>query len=341
MKIAIVGTGLIGKERIEAVQNISKLTNNLVNISSVFDINTESLENAKAKYNVPIVHNFNDLGGDNPDWIFVVTPNDVVYDVAKKAFDMGANVLVEKPFGRNLEECDKIISLKPEHLKLHVGFNYRFFAGIEQAIKDAKSGKFGKLISVNMILGHGNAPGMEKSWKLDPKRCGNVTTDLAVHLFDIMLQLSNSPITVEYCRSWKGFWNTGIEEEAHFISHNDDGTIFNSQVSLNRWRSTFKLEINGTEGYGIVDHRGRSYGPQSYRIGKRWGWLSDKNIKQADTENWIIQDNDCLDSFTKETISHLGLQIAGYENLLPPCSHINARDIMQLLNQLELKRIMI
>lgn len=337
MKIAIIGVGLIGKERIEAIQNILKYTDK-ISICAVYDVNKDALQKVKEKYNVPIINNLNELKQINPDWVFISTPNDVIYDIIKFSFEIGANVLVEKPFGRNLEECEKIIALKPNHLKLHVGFNYRFFAGIEQAINDTLSGKFGKIISVNMILGHGNSPGMENSWKLDPKRCGNVTTDLAVHLFDIMTQLTLNKVDIDFCRSWKGFWNTGIEEESHFVCHDSSGTIFNAQVSLNRWRSTFRLEINGTEGYGVVENRGRSYGPQSYKVGKRWAWISGK--KQSETEEYIIKDNDCLDSFFKEIISLLNLDICNLE-LRRSCNHDNAYVIMKLLDELEQKRIML
>ena len=43
----------------------------------------------------------------------------------------------------------------------------------------------------------------------------------------------------------------------------------------------------GTEGYGIIEGRGRSYGPQKYIKGERWGWTkSQVNVNQ---KNCIIQ----------------------------------------------------
>lgn len=325
MKIVIIGAGLIGRERIEAVQHISKSHD--VSIAAIFDTSPELLAKANQKYNVPTVSSLNDALALDPDWVFIATPNDVVAEIARQAFQVGANVLVEKPFGRTLAECDNMIELKPINLKLNVGFNYRFFAGIEAALRDAKAGKFGKLISVNTVLAHGNSPGMEKSWKLDPVRCGNVVTDLGVHTFDLALQLATGSIDIQFAKAWRGFWNTGIDEESHMILVDDAGTIFNTQVSLNRWRSTFKLEINGTEGYGVVDARGRSYGPQSYRTGVRWGWQSGKN--QADTETIVIDKNDCSDSFIKETAAVLGFSAD------KACSHEGARDIMMLLQRYE------
>jgi predicted dehydrogenase len=333
LKIAIIGVcGLIGKERLKAVQAISKIDKS-IEICSIYDIDQESLFKIN---NIPIASNLDAVMETKPDWVFIVTPNDIVKQVAKKAFAVKANVLVEKPFGRSLKECNEIIALKPDECKLNVGFNYRFFAGIEQALNDAKNGRFGKLISVNMILAHGNSPGMEKSWRLDPIRCGDVVTDLGVHLFDLTLKLANGKPTINHANLWSGFWNTGIVEEAHWIATDESGTIFNSQVSLNRWRSTFKLEINGTEGYGVVENRGRSYGPQSYRIGKRWGWLS--GCTQSESEELIIDNNDCSDSFIKETASVL--QILGkYNSLSTACTYQEARNIMSLYDDYESKYI--
>ncbi len=331
MKIAIIGAGLIGCERIQAIQALSK-ENDQINISSVFDTDSEILLKVKNKYDVNIAASISDVMTLKPDWVFISTPNHVVKDIAKQAFDIGANVLLEKPFGRSLHECDEIIKLKPPQCKLNVGFNYRFFAGIESALQDAKLGKFGKLISVNLILGHGNSPGMETSWKLDPIKCGDVCTDLGGHLIDLINQLSSGDVNIDYAKSWQGYWNTGIAEEVHWVATDNSGTIFNAQVSLNRWRSTFKLEINGTEGYGIVDGRGRSYGPQSYKIGKRWAWLDGKN--QSETEQFIIDKDDCSNSFIKETASVLGLSkiIKKYNSPLLACSYEEARNTMNLLD---------
>jgi predicted dehydrogenase len=325
MKICIMGAGLIGSERIEAVKHIIDTIDDTVSLI-VYDPNIETLSKAENKYHVPVTSNVEDALQSNPDWIIISTPNHIVKQAAQQAFNVGAHVLLEKPFGRTLEECDEIIALKPPGCKLHVGFNYRFFAGISAALNDAQSGKFGRLISVNMILGHGNSPGMETSWKMDPARCGGCNTDLGGHLIDLVLQLACGKVSVDYAKSWAGYWNTGIDEEAHMMMSDETGTIFNAQTSMNRWRSTFRLEINGTEGYGIVDGRGRSYGPQSYRRGVRWGWLNGKN--QADTEELVIDANDCKDSFIKETMAALGCS-----SNIKPCDHIDGRRVMELLEQ--------
>jgi predicted dehydrogenase len=97
---------------------------------------------------------------------------------------------------------------------------------------------------------------------------------------------------------------------------------FNLQMSVVRWRSTFRMEIHGTEGYGIVTGRGRSYGRQVYLRGKRWGWQ--KSASQADSEE-VVVDSDANDSFRDELAAILGTSLHP-----PPCSAATAVKVMQL-----------
>jgi len=273
-----------------------------------------------------------------PDWIVVCTPHDVAPAVAIRALESGANVLIEKPLGRTLAECDSIVAKISPKTKLNVGFNYRFYPGIEAAILDAKAGRFGRLISVNVVLGHGNSPGMVRSWKLDPVRCGGgCLIDPGVHALDLVLLLATGELSVNAACSWAGFWKTGIEEEAHLLLTDSQQVIFNIQLSLNRWRSVFRLEINGTDGYGWVEGRGRSYGPQSYRVGRRWGWQS--HGSQAESELVVVNRDPGNDSFFRETAMVLGLpqgpSAAENGQCLAPCYCAEARRSMQLLDQLK------
>ena len=327
MKVLIVGAGLIGCERIAAIKKIRK-THPDICLLGAYELSPERRDAVSSKYQISMFSDLNVALHYRPDWVFICTPHDVVIPILKSSFDIGANVLIEKPLGRSLKECQEIIDIKPASCQLYAGFNYRFFAGVEALLQDCKKNKFGKLISVNLTLAHGNAPGMEKSWKLDPVKCGGgCLIDPGVHLLDLINQLATGTVYVDSVKSWSGFWNTGIEEEAHLLLHDSNGTIFNTQISLNRWKSTFILEVNGTEGYGMVEGRGRSYGAQSYRTGVRWGWLSAKS--QAESETIVINNDNCEDSFFKETLAVLGL----VEHYPLPNSHIEALSVMELLDK--------
>ena len=335
MRVAVIGAGLIGKERIKSIKYIHDNINTNVELCSIYEPNEAAISKLEEADRKLVCSNVAEALAQKPDWVFVCTPHDVVIPIIKNAFENGANVLVEKPLGRSLQECEAILENKPANRNLYVGFNYRFFDGVEAALLDCKNGKFGKLISVNMILGHGNSPGMEKSWKLNLEKCGGgCLIDPGVHLLDLLLQISNGELKIEGAKSWSGFWNTGIEEETHFIFSDTNKTIFNVQISLNRWKSTFRIEINGSEGYGIVEGRGKSYGGQSYRTGKRWGWQA--GCSQAASEEIVIKDSDVEQSFTKEILSIFGIQENIPTTLKSPsytCSDVEASNVMKLLEK--------
>ncbi len=318
MNIVIVGAGLIGKERIKAIEIIRKESGLNIEIIGVvdplFDGKTEEVF-FDIKYNV-----YNNLQilfdkvSTKVDWVFICTPHFETANAAIIALDNGAHILVEKPLGRNVDEFDKIIKHKKDSQIINVGFNYRFFTGVSLLLEDALKGDFGQIISVNMILAHGNSPGMEKSWKLDPILCGGgCLIDPGIHLIDLAMILSKGSLKSESFLYWDGFWKTGIEEEVHLLASDKNRTIYNFYISLNKWRSTFRIEINGTNGYGVVEGRGRSYGNQKYTKGKRWAWRNDKS--QAESEIVILDSYNADDSFVRETRNVLS-QECGNKNSL-------------------------
>lgn len=342
MKILIIGAGLIGQERLLALQKIA-LDYSLTFDINVVDTNEDLLAEVKEKFNVQVNNNINDELVKNPDWVFISTPHSVAPDIIIDSFDYTKNVLVEKPLGRNLDECHRILEEKPDNVNLYVGLNYRFYSGINLLLNHVQKNLFGELISVNMILGHGNSPGMENSWKLDPVMCGGgCLIDPGVHLLDIALTISNSELKVKGANFWKGFWKTGIEEEAHIILGDNNNVTFNIQTSLNRWRSNFRLEVNGTEGYGIVSGRGRSYGDQVYKTGKRWGWQSGNS--QAESEINHLENYTGIDSFYEEIISLFSLTSKKIsDSKISNADHLSGKKVMILLekcrNELQLKEI--
>jgi predicted dehydrogenase len=234
---------------------------------------------------------------------------------------------MEKPMGRNLLEAEKLVAADAHGPgRLHVGMNYRFFAGIRQCMGDIYTGRFGQLVSCRMSLGHGGAPGDEKTWKLDPLRAGGgCLIDPGIHLLDLALLLANDA-SVDSADGWSGFWRTGIEEECRVMLSSSAVPLISLDVSVVRWRSQFAFEISGTEGYGIVTGRGRSYGPQVYRRGERWGWKAGSSQAESEVE---VSRTDGSESFRDE----LRALLADDCDQPTPCDAAQARRAMALLEE--------
>lgn len=321
MKVAVLGYGLIGRERVRATVRLRD-TDGIVTRFAVHDpyatAERPKVEAAGGMWcdTLEAVRTF------APDWVVIATPHDTAEQLCREVLAWGARILLEKPFGRSLAEAERLAAIAGDSGRIHVGFNYRFFPGVRAAIADARAGLFGPLISVSMTVGHGGSPGMERGWKLDPVRAGGgVLLDPGVHMLDLCLCLAPD-IALTHAASWKGFWNTGITEEAHLVLRSGQ-TIFNLEFSVVRWRSTFTIELHGTEGYGIVTGRGRSYGPMKYVRGRRWGWQHAAN--QAASEE-VVNVSDCDDSFYDEMRS-LFSAAGGWPH---PCSTAEALEVMRL-----------
>lgn len=296
MKVMVFGCGLIGQERVRALVRLRD-KDRLVSEFAVCDpfapgkrqwVESEgghwfdSVESARAFA---------------PDWAVIATPHDTAVELCAIALAWGSRVLIEKPFGRSLAEAERLASLAADPQRIAVGFNYRFFPGIAAAFADARAGRFGELISINMTIGHGGAPGMEKSWKLDPIRAGGgVILDPGIHLLDLCHCLAPGA-TLHHLATWEGFWKTGLADEEAHVMFSAGRTVINLQFSIVRWRSTFGIELHGTEGYGLISGRGRSYGPMKYVRGSRWGWKNAANQKASEE---TVSVSDCEDSFCDE-----------------------------------------
>jgi len=324
IKICQIGAGLIGRERIAAIMNLMKAGRNL-ELSAVCDPYLKEPPEILQKNGLRLVNSIEEIFSIRPDWIFISTPHDTAAELVKTALAGGHNVLVEKPLGRNFSEAAGIVSAQVRADQLFVGCNYRFYEGINAALSDMRRNLFGNIISVNMTLGHGGNPKDRTSWKLDSEKAGGgVLIDPGIHLLDLCQCMFAAEIQVENALSWRGFWNTGIEEEAHVLMKSGR-SIINLQLSIVKWRSTFRIEINGDEGYGLVEGRGRSYGRQRYVRGKKWGWMSGR--QQKDTEE-VIAETEGENVFQQEISA---LLFGDVKNSIGPCNGGEALASMKLL----------
>jgi predicted dehydrogenase len=316
MNIIVVGVGAIGRERIRALELLGE------KIIAICD--PKSALTDYPYYN-SLKQATNTLPLEEIDWVFICTPHHETPAIVEYALSCGLNILVEKPFGRTIEEYDMLMKYHSDE-KINVGFNYRFYSGVWQLLIDIKERLFGNLISVNMILGLGDAPGTEKTWRLSPVQAGGgAYLDPGCHLIDLAMLISDNSLRYRMGDTLSAYWHTGFEEEWHCLAYDQTGAIYNIQSSKVRWRNNFRIEVNGTDGYGIVEGRGRNYGPQTYRRGKRWGWQS--GLTQKDSEE-LVMSYDAEGSFLEETRAVLSQS----DSVIKPATHEDMKRVLEFLS---------
>jgi predicted dehydrogenase len=276
VRIAVVGYGLIGRKRAEAVCAIPG-----ARLAAIVDPRLD------ASPPLDEVRQYSDLSAlpsVDYDAAIIAVPHDLAGELARAVLDTGKPVLIEKPLGitghdaRVLE--DQAASVERPSF---VGYNYRFLPAIRGLNKAIADGQLGELRNIELLVGHGGHPGSAEGWKLDPARAGGgVLLDPGVHLLDLLLRIAPE-IECTDVQATRGFWPTGIEEDvvATFRSGNLLATVHVSHI---RWVNTFRVEVFGDDGYAIAEGRGGNYGPMSLRVGRRWAWTQANDLTQRGAE---------------------------------------------------------
>jgi len=267
IRVGIVGAGLIGKKRVEAIASLSA---NL-KVDLVSDIDAEKAAELSRFCGAASCVDWRDLTRrDDIDAVIVATPNKFIREIAISALEHGKHVLCEKPLGRNAEEAEAIWSKAKERgLVLKTGFNHRFHPAIRDAKKIADDGGIGKIYLMRAVYGHGGRPGYDKEWRASREICGGgELLDQGVHVIDLFRWFMGEFDEV-FGRVATFFWDMEVEDNAFAMFRTDPGQVATMHTSWTQWKNKFLLEIIGEKGYLVVDGLGGSYGMERLVTGKR------------------------------------------------------------------------
>jgi len=283
MIFLVCGYGLIGRQRTKAIMDSGLAQKIYVYDPFLNDISTENK-------NLTRIMDISELEINRVSHVVIATPHDQVTKIIDKVRIYKPRILIEKPMGRNLLESEWIRDIAKE-CDISVGFNYRFMAGIEKLKKIIASNEIGAINSIRLDLGHGGSPEDSNSWKLNKELAGGGSLlDPGIHLIDLILYLfgkSSSDIEIDGVNYWSGFWKTGIEESSMVLGKIDK-IPFSLISSIVAWKTRFIVEVIGVNGYVIINGRGRSDGPQTITLGRRWGWLDARSQSESELTSSVM-----------------------------------------------------
>jgi len=267
IRVGIVGAGLIGKKRAEAIASLSE--NLKVNLVSDID-GEKAAELGRFCDAAPCVDWRDITRRDDIDAIIIATPNKFIREIAISALEHGKHALCEKPLGRNAGEAEAIWSKAKERgLILKTGFNHRFHPAVRNAKKIADDGSIGKIYLMRAVYGHGGRPGYEKEWRANRDISGGgELLDQGVHVIDLFRWFLGEFDEV-FGRVATFSWNMEVEDNAFAMFRTVSGQTATMHTSWTQWKNKFLLEIIGEKGYLVVDGLGGSYGMERLIIGKR------------------------------------------------------------------------
>ncbi|HTR42720.1 MAG TPA: Gfo/Idh/MocA family oxidoreductase [Pseudomonadales bacterium] len=256
MNYAIIGCGLIGKKRLAALPEDSKL-------AVACDTN---LERAKALVELAktgrAVTDFKDAVADpQVDAVIVATINSTLAEISAAAIQAGKHVVVEKPAGISVAEIDNLIALEKKHgVCVRVGFNHRYHPAFQKAREIFESGVMGDLMFIRARYGHGGRVGYDREWRADPKLAGGgELMDQGVHLIDLAGWFLGEFKKIDgHVATY--FWDMPVDDNAFLDLRTAKGQTAWLHVSCTEWKNLFSFEIYGRHTKLHIDGLGGSYG---------------------------------------------------------------------------------
>jgi predicted dehydrogenase len=255
MRVGIIGCGLIGRKRAQALAADDELV--ACTDTAPAAARALALEHGAAATDV------DDLLSAKLDVVIVATTHDALAENAIAALESGAHVLVEKPAGIGSAQIAEIKAAAERADRLvKVGFNHRFHGGIARAVEEARSGQHGEVLHMRARYGHGGRPGYEKEWRADRARSGGgELIDQGMHLLDLSYWLHGA-LPLQHALLRTAYWDMQVEDNAVLTLAGDGGPWTLMHVSWTEWKNLFSLEIFCRTAKLQVDGLVRSYGPQ-------------------------------------------------------------------------------
>lgn len=269
MNVAIIGCGLIGRKRAQALSDCRLV----VGVDRV-------KERAEALARMfPGTEFTTDWGTavkrQDVDIVIVSTTHDALAEIALAAISAGKHVLVEKPGARRAAELDPVIeAAKSAGVFVRVGFNHRYHPACRKAWDLVEAGALGELMYMRGRYGHGGRLGYEKEWRADPERSGGgELIDQGFHLIDLARWFLGDFTEVRgFARTF--YWDMPVEDNGFMLLKTAKQQVAFLHVSWTEWKNLFSLEIFGREGKLDITGLGGSYGTERlahYRMGRCMG----------------------------------------------------------------------
>ncbi|MCD8222038.1 MAG: Gfo/Idh/MocA family oxidoreductase [Clostridiales bacterium] len=214
MKIAILGSGSIVPDFLEAVSDIPELEPAVI---LGREKSREKLERLAQKYSIRrISYDYDELLVDpQVDAVYVAMPNNLHYEYAKRALEHGKHVIQEKPFTSTLAEAQELVALaKERHRVIFEAISNQYLPNYQKTKE--LIGTLGdiRLVQINFSQYSSRYDRFRAGIVLpvfDPKQSGGALMDLNVYNIYFVTGLFGKPKEVHYYANiQKGIDTSGV-----------------------------------------------------------------------------------------------------------------------------------
>ncbi len=267
INISVVGLGLMGAQHLKAILKSKK-----ANLHSIVDI-SDNAKKLSAKYNIKLHSNVSSLlNSKELDAVIVATPNRLHEKNTISLLRKKIPVLLEKPISDNIKSAKKIINIAGKNkTPLLIGYHRRHNSIVTEVKDIIKSGKLGKIISVNILCWlYKHDKYFKEKWRIS--RGGGPLGINLVHDIDMISYLLGS---IKYVQAFTTNKNRKFKVEdtatVNFIF--DSGALCTLNISdtiVSPW--SYELTAGENPVYPITNQ-------SAYMIGGTKGSIQFPNLK--------------------------------------------------------------
>lgn len=192
IKIAVVGTGIIGHAHLAAIAEYDGCS-----LCAVCDTNEQKAREAAQKYGVAYLLDYHDIPEKTDATAVILNLPHFLHCEASIFFlEHGLDVLVEKPMANTTEECDKMLAAeKKSGKKLAVGHVQRFFNANRILKEKINSGELGRLTMASERRTADYFESSRPEWFLHKKTAGGgIIMNYGAHALDKLMYLTGADI---------------------------------------------------------------------------------------------------------------------------------------------------
>ena len=197
--------------------------------------------------------------GECIDFVSIVTPNYLHYQISLGFLQAGINVICEKPMTCTLQEAK---DLSNEVCKSGIIFalthNYTGYPMVKQARHMVRTGKLGDILKIVVEYPQGwlltalEEDGQKQaSWRTDPKLSGasNCIGDIGSHCENLAHYITGLEIK-EMCADLNSILNRPLDNDGNILLHFDNdacGILYASQFSAGE-ENNLRIRVYGNKG---------------------------------------------------------------------------------------------
>ncbi len=269
IKIGLIGCGLVGVKRINALPSNCKLV-------ACSDVDKKKIKKLKNEHNCQEFSDWKQLIKlSEIEIVIISTPHNLLSTIAIQCLKRLKHVFIEKPGAINQKEFSKIIHAQKKYQKIvYVGYNHRFHPSIIKSKELVKKNLLGDILYIRGRYGHGGRIGYEKEWRANKNISGGgEIIDQGSHLIDLStFFLGRLKLLSSFPRKY--FWKIDVEDNGFIILENIKKNIAFLHASWTEWKNLFSFEIYGQKGKIEISGLGGSYGEETltlYKMSKKLG----------------------------------------------------------------------